>query len=302
MQTTKKSRAFLEKLLQSPPALPFEMGLLPTLFAVTREGSNAPLGELADLIERSQSLSVQLLSLANSAAYGLEFKVSTLRQAVSILGVREIRMLAAMVGMAAIIREAKLPPGFDANALWEHQLAVAVISRGLATELGGPFGLCGPCAREEDRLNTDPDEAYVIGLLHDIGKILFALNSPDLWELVEKNREKDGQRFIEAERAFWDIDHALIGAEMLHHWKLPLLLTEPVNWHHEPGLAVKYGMSTRLLAAANHIAHSGLAEGDDLCKEAVPLLPEGCDTIALAAALQQHLVNAHTGITATLVQ
>ena len=302
MQSQKESRAFLQKLLQSPISLPFEPTLLPTLFTITRENSNAPMGQLVDLIEHSQKLATRVLAIANSASYGLSYKVSTLHHAVSILGVREIRLLAVLVGMASIIQEVKLPKDFDIITLWKHQLKTAAIARALATELGGPSGLCGPSAKEEDRLGMAPDEAYAAGLLHDIGKILFAAASPDTWEAVEASWDKEGQQYFEAENAYWGLDHALIGAEMLHHWKLPLLLTDPINWHHAPELASTYKMGARLLAAANIIAHDTHNGEHGLCERAVALLPKGVDAFALELSVIQSLANADSDSLAALIK
>ncbi len=294
MKHPKKSRSFLQKLLQNIPALPFEPALLPTLFAVTKEGSTASTDELVALIERSQNLAVRVLSVANSAAYGLEFGVSTLHRAISILGFREIRLLAVMVGLASVIKGTKLPEGLDVTALWKHQLSVAVIAKTMAAELGGASGICGPSALEEDRLRMLPDEAYVAGLLHDLGKVFLAASRPDLWEEVEKAWRESDLQYFETENAYWGMDHALIGAEVLHHWKFPLLLTEPINWHHAPELAPTHKMDARLLAAANYISNSGLGSKGEVCEEAVLLLPQGCNVSALADALVESLAKVET--------
>jgi HD-like signal output (HDOD) protein len=302
MQPIEKSRLSLQRLLQNPPQMPFEPALLPMLFAMTREDSAASLSDLVTLIERSQKLTLRVLAITNSAAYGLPFKVSTLHQAVLILGLREIRLQVIMVGMSSVLNAKKLPKAFNITTLWGHQLKVAAIAKSLAAELGGPSGICGPFADEENRLNMAPDEAYIIGFLHDIGKVFFAASCPDLWEDVEKTWKKNEQHYFEAENEYWDIDHALIGATVLHYWKLPLLLTEPVNWHHVPELATTYTMEARLLAAANHIAHSDFDVQNELCEEAVSLLPEEIDDAALMTAMAHNLAIASIGTLENLVK
>jgi len=302
MQHTEKSTAFLHKLLQHPPKLPFEPALLPMLFAMTREDSTASVRDLVGLIERSQKLVVRMLTIANSAAYGLEFKIATLHQAIRILGIREIRLLVLWAGVSSVLHEARLPHAFDVTALWNHQLKVAAIAKALVAELGGSAGVCGSSAKEEDRLRMASDEAYVTGFLHDIGKVFFAASRPDLWEAVETIWKKGALPYFEAENIYWGIDHALIGARVLHAWKLPLLLTESINWHHEPELAPIYKMEARLIAAADHIARSDFAAENGLCEEAVALLPEGVDAGALAIVLAQSLANARGGTAMSLVE
>lgn len=301
-QKQDKSRSFLQKLLQSPPSLPFEPSLLPMLFAMTREDSKASTADLVALIEHSQKLTARVLAIANSAAYGLEFKVSSLYQAVRILGVHEVRMLAILVGTASVIEGAKLPRNFEVSTLWRHQLKVAAVARRLAEDLGGPNGVCGPAAPEGDRLTMLPDEAYVAGLLHDIGKVFFAASRPDLWEDVEKIWKESGLRYFEAEESYWGMDHAYIGAAVLHAWKLPLLLTESVNWHHAPELAPAYGMEARLVAAANHFVHGEYDAERYPWEHVVSLLPAGFDADALKASLAQSLSAAKTEALAVFVQ
>ena len=292
MQTHKEARAFLNKLMQSPPPLPFEATLLPLLFAMTSDGSTASTADLVSLIERSQKLTVRVLAIANSAAYGLEFQVTTLHRAISILGICEVRNLAVLVGTASVIKEAKLPQAFNINGLWQHQLKTAALGRALAAHLGGPSGVCGPAAKKDDRLGMLPDEAYVAGLLHDIGKVFFAASRPDLWEAVEEKRRGEGLQCFEAENAYWGMDHALIGAEVLHSWKLPLLLTEPINWHHAPEQAPSFKMESRLLAAASILALDGKDVTVTLGQKIMPLLPEGSCTAAVGEVVAKVLAAA----------
>ena len=284
-----EARIFLAELAENPPALPYEPALLPMLFAATREDSTAAIDDLTVLIERSQKLASRVLSIANSAVYALESTVTSLRRAISILGFREVRSLVVMLGAVSAIKGAKLPKRFDIAALWRHQLQAATIAKTLAEALAGPSGICGPAASDEDRLSMAPDEAYAAGLLHDIGQVFFAAGRPGVWEAVQELRRESGIQYFEAEDAYWGIDHALIGAQVLHYWKLPLLLTDPINWHHAPELAPAYKMEARLLAAANCIAHSGLDAEGSLPEAALSLMPGGVDPVRLGAAVAQSL-------------
>ena len=261
------------------------------LFAVTNEKSRASTNDLVTLIKRSQKLASRMLTIANSAAYGLEYKVSSLEQAVRILGIREIRLLVVLIGMAAMTQGTKLPDSFNLTELWKHQLKTAAIAKALATVLGGPAGRCGPSAGEESRLAMDPDTAYAAGLLHDIGKVFFAVGTPDLWREVEEVWEKGALKYFEIENNFLGMDHAFIGAGILHHWRLPLLLTEPINWHHEPELAQAYKMDARLVAVADHIAHSEFDAEGNLCAEVASLLPRGYDPAQIKSAVEKSIAD-----------
>ncbi|WP_291301578.1 HDOD domain-containing protein [Desulfovibrio sp. MES5] len=294
MQPQEDARACLQELQQKPPMLPFEPDLLPMLFAATKNSSATPAKGLVTLIERSQKLTTRVLATANSAAYGQEFKVSTLHRAINILGLKTIRTLVVMVGMAAVIKGANLPKSFDIKELWKHELATAAIAKILAAELGGLDGVWGPSADEKNRLLMDPDEAYIAGLLHDIGKVFFAACRPELWETMTNTCKECCRQYFEVENNYWSMDHALIGAVVLYQWKLPLILTEPINWHHSPDMAPTCKLEAQLLAAANIIARNPPDADGRLCEKAAAFLPENCDQTAIAAAIAQYFSTTET--------
>lgn len=294
-----EARSFLEELAENPPLLPYEPTLLPLLFAATKEDSNASIDDLTALIERSQKLATRVLTLANSAMYALQSTVTSLRRAISILGFREVRTLVIMIGAVSAIKAAKLPKAFDAVALWRHQLKTATLAKTLAEALGKGVGL--PGGKPAEGLEMAPDEAYAAGLLHDIGKVFLAASRPHIWETIEADCRNKGLSFHEAEEEYWSMDHALIGAQVLHYWKLPLLLTDPINWHHAPLLAPAYMEDAKLLSTANIIANLGLNADGSLPAEAIALLPEGADAEKLAEVVKAGLENDQSETLANLM-
>ena len=271
-----EARTFLAELAEKPPWLPYEPALLPMLFSATREDSTASINDITALIERSQKLASRVLAISNSAVYALESTVTTLGRAVSILGFREVRTLVIMVGAVSAIKGAKLPKRFDINTLWQHQLKTAAIAKALTAYLDSE---CNKGRlRKEDTPALAPDEAYVTGLLHDIGKVFLAAVRSGIWEEIEGIRKDMGISFAEAEDAYWGMDHALIGAQVLHYWKIPLLITDPINWHHAPHVAPAYRAETAMLSAANIIANHPGAEEGEMPADALFLLPAGTDT------------------------
>ncbi|MDL2207503.1 HDOD domain-containing protein [Desulfovibrio sp. OttesenSCG-928-F20] len=273
-----EARAFLEELSDNPPWLPYEPMLLPQLFAATKEDSTASVDDLTLLIERSQKLATRVLSLANSALYALESTVTSLRRAVSILGFREVRTLVVMIGAVSAIKGAKLPKEFDANELWRHQVNTASLAKGLTMAMS---------SLPENGLEMAPDEAYAAGLLHDIGKVFLAAGRPAIWAEIENLRREKNISFFEAENEYWGMDHALIGAQVLHYWKLPLLLTDPINWHHAPDVAPAFGAEARLLAAANLLAHDGLPAEGPLPDFVLAMLPAGVNPEKAATIVRE---------------
>jgi HD-like signal output (HDOD) protein len=294
-----EARLFLRELSDNPPRLPYEPDLLPRLFACTKDSSKASIDDLTRLIEGSPKLASRVLAIANSAVYALEGSISSLKRAVSVLGFREVRLLVVMVGAVAAIKGAKMPKDFDVMGLWRHQLRTAAVGR----ELSAAMSAEAKAGRLEKncRPGLDPDEAYVGGLLHDIGKVFLAAARPQTWEQIEGMRLDSGLTFAEAEDAYWGMDHALIGAQVLHFWKLPLLLTDPINWHHAPALAPALQREAMLMAAANLIAHYTEADQGALPEEADKLLPAGLDRACLAEPLKSALEHDHSEMIMGLV-
>lgn len=284
-----EARLFLNDLAQNPPQLPYEPTLISTLFAATNEGSTTSIDDITALIEQSQKLATRVLYLANSALYALQSSVTSLRRAISILGFREVRTLVLMIGVTSLVQDIPLPKNFDGKKIWRHQVKTAIIAKALASAAAKGIGMAG--GRPDTSLVMDPDEAYVAGLLHDIGKVFLASGRPLIWEAIEKASLDGKLSFHEAEEAYWNMDHSVIGSHVLHYWRLPLLLTEPINWHHAPHLATTFAPETRLLAAANAIAHEGVNTEGAIPATAIELMPEGSDPFIIGALVEKALTN-----------
>ncbi|MDR2160704.1 MAG: HDOD domain-containing protein [Desulfovibrio sp.] len=293
-QACERAQAFLSELAETPPMVPYEPELLPLLFNATREQSTATLQDIANLVERSQNLAARLLNIANSAYYVLEFKVTSLSRAISVLGLREVRSLVLMVGMVAAIKGVKLPEKFDSRALWQHHIKTAILARHLTAALHAE---AAPEKSDPRNLTAfAPDEAYVAGLLHDLGKVFLASTRPGIWLEIEALRVREGCTFAEAENAYWGIDHGLIAAQVLNTWKLPLILTEAIQWHHAP----EGRMEASLLSAADTLAKAGYVPGELPGEAVLGLLPPGVKGETLAEALKTRMSGERGGVLASM--
>jgi putative nucleotidyltransferase with HDIG domain len=234
-----RGQRFLSELPEIKRDLPFHPELLRTLFAQTGEDSFASMEEIAATISQDPGMTARVLTLANSAFYGLQAQVSTVSRALTVLGLKELRNLVLVLGMQAMAGKSPAPEGFDMRQFWEHQLSTALCARHLAEATGA----------------ADPDLLFTSGLLHDFGKLLTALHRPEDWQAIESLRRSEDISYREAEERHWGLEHGLIGALTLNSWDLPPELTEPVNWHHAPDLSPDFQSQCGLLCLADALHH-----------------------------------------------
>lgn len=233
-----RGQKFLLELPSIRNELPFSPDLLTRLFGLTDEDGASPLEAIASAIAEDQGLSARLLSLANSAFYGLQAQVRTVNRAVAVLGLREVRGLVLILGMHGLAASRPLPADFTLAPYLEHQLAVAIAAMALARE----------------SRTMAPDDAFTAGVLHDLGKLLTALYRPDDWLAEQALAAAENLPWHEAEERHWGLDHGLIGAMVLRSWNLPETLTEPVNWHHAPEAAPGRREPGRIIGLADACA------------------------------------------------
>ncbi len=169
------------------------------------------------LLETDQGLAMKLLRLVNSSYYGLSKKVATLQRAVALLGVEQLRcMLLSVTVSESLIKELRRRARKDQQALWEHSLACAVCCELFAEKV----------------LPKRASEAFVLGLLHDVGKLLFMECAAETYQEVEKAARERGVSMAEAEQDLLGVDHATVARWLAEKWELPPILTFPLWWHH----------------------------------------------------------------------
>lgn len=234
-----KGQEFLRELPEIRQDLPFSPSLLGQLFSMTSESSLTPLDNVAIAINQDQGLSTKVLTLANSAFYGLQARVTSVARAVALLGLKEIRNLLLLLGTQALTVRHAYPKDFDIRLYWDHQLAVASCAKMLASH----------------KPELDEDVLFTAGLLHDLGMLLTALYRPQDWQAIHDDVQTNSFTWSQAEERHWGLEHGLIGAMTLNSWNLPHELTEPVNWHHAPHLAEERQEEARIICAADALHH-----------------------------------------------
>jgi len=177
---------------------------------------NVSATELAKAIKSDPSISSKVLRLVNSAFYGLSGKISSVSQAIVILGFNTVRNIFLSVSVFELLPKNEDFGGFQISKFWEHSIGCAVISKIFGQRLG----------------MKDPEEVFTAGLLHDVGKVVIAKLFREDFSTILKTTHKEKVLFLDAEQEVLGITHYKIGELIAKDWKLPSTLTETICFHH----------------------------------------------------------------------
>lgn len=198
-------------------------------------GSDAD--DLLRVVEQDPAVATRLMQVVNSAYCGLRNPAGDLKTAITLLGLERVRNLALTITVGAVFGRDTPVGRLDPVRLWDHSVCVATVSRLIA--------------RHSDYCN--PEEAYLAGLLHDIG-LLFI--NQHLGKLVPRVlvQMSTGLSLTEAERRVLAFDHAQIGAYVAWRCSFPESLVEAIDFHHAPQLCPEAGRAlARVVSVANYL-------------------------------------------------
>jgi len=196
---------------------------IPTLPAIVFElnkylqDPEVSIAKVSETIEKDQAIALKILKLVNSAFYGFKTRISDIRNAVILLGYNAVRNSIISVSVIKSFSPVLSLEGFDITEFWKHSLAVAVTGKNLA----------------QTSHRESPDNCFVGGLLHDVGKIIMAQYFRDMFEKVWLAARNEYASFYEAEKNEIPIDHTKIGGYLAAKWQLPQGLVDAIRWHHD---------------------------------------------------------------------
>ncbi len=231
------------------PSLPAVVGEL----IRTLDNESAGIDQLAEGIAKDQSLAARALRVANSPFYGIQHKVSSIHDAIVILGFRAVGSLV----MAASVTGYFTPPRdvpFNLDHFWRHGIGTALCARALARHAG-----------------LDTEAGFSAGLLHDIGVLMLLTTRPEHYAGVLAYRDEHDCHVPEAERAILGFDHAQAGEALTSRWRFPLEIVRAVALHHAPAGHLENYLAASL-ADVVHVANI-LAHALDLAGSPTALVP-----------------------------
>ncbi len=209
MSVTMDHTTQILKTIKELPPLPLVVQKL----LLVMEDDNSSADDISLVLNSDQAMTSKVLKLVNSSFYGLSGKVSTVPRAIVILGVAAMRNLALGLGVTRVL--SKAGTGELQEKFWDHSIAAAAA--------------CEVLARHTKTIV--PEEAFVAGLLHDIGHLVLLLAVPDEFMQV---MDMGPVNMVENERRFIGMAHTRAGQKLLKQWKLPGNICDAIRFHHTP--------------------------------------------------------------------
>jgi putative nucleotidyltransferase with HDIG domain len=258
-------RSDLKKIIMDTKTLPTLPSVINKLNSLS-DNEKSTVQEMAKIVSSDQVLSARILRLANSPSYGF-YRVSTISNAMILLGVNVVKSLALSSSIFAIMEK-------DSVGLWEHSLGVGVASNLIARKLGLP----------------ECEEIATAGLLHDIGKVIIGLKCSEAEKDILKLVRERSIYTMEAEHEIIDTDHAEVGGWLSKSWFLPDKLSEPIAFHHDVAQSNNHRIKTAVVHIADTlIKASGFGNSGD--NFVPPIQQIAWDTLKLNEQLIAELVD-----------
>lgn len=231
--------------IQSLPTLPGSITRITKLLDNPETTAN----EVGKEIEADQVLSAKVLKLVNSGFYGFSQPISTIPHAMVLLGFEVVKTLVLSTTVLDMMSRSMA-------GLWQHSLACA--------------RTCGIIARHLDL--DDPEETSVIGLLHDLGKVVLEEHLGDEFAEIARIIDEENTLFYEAEERVLGVTHANVGAWLLDKWQLPSNLVEPIMYHHNFHPARTHAVRTAVVHISDILVRAeGYGSGGD---RRIPVISE----------------------------
>ncbi len=224
-----------------------------TEFQQAMSNPEIPVEKIASIIEKDTGLTSTVLKTANSSFYGLSKKVSTVKQAISVLGYRTLERIFLT---QTIQKSFKAEDSEISSNLWQHSLATAIASQ-IIVSIKNP---------------SLSEQAFIAGLLHDLGKFILYNFRKDETKLLIKELEKiPFQYSVPLEINAYGLNHQDVGAFFAEQWQFPEVVFDSIRYHHSIDFANKNkDVIASVMIANNFIKAAELGQSSSRLIELIP--------------------------------
>lgn len=205
--------------------------------------------EIGEALQTDPSLTSRILKLINSAFYGLANEVSSIPQAVSLLGRTQLSNLLTGSVLTGLFDDV-YHEHFSLHEFWKHSIKTAIISRHLAMQNANII---------------DHDAFFTAGLLHDIGQLVIIKVDAQAYDEIQLLVET-GMDICQAEQQILGFDHTDLSSALLHKWGLPSLLIQCADKHHDIEHKGPFKIDTCIVYLANILSRYDLPESEEDAK------------------------------------
>ncbi|KPK02842.1 MAG: hypothetical protein AMK71_00895 [Nitrospira bacterium SG8_35_4] len=220
---------------------------LPTIPMIAQEilgvvgNEMTSVSKLEKIVENDPVISAKILSVANSAFFGVTTPAKTLSSAIMRVGFNNVKNIALGISLMTVLDNGRQGKSVDYQRIFNHSITVGFVARVIGKKL---------------KMSTS-EEMLMNGLLHDIGFLVLNRFFPDNYVKVLTVFEK-GKPLLEAEQEVLDFTHADIGGWLAEQWKLPAALIDSIRYHHSPSLAKKNVKQITIIHLADHMASNNI--------------------------------------------
>ena len=225
-----------ETIIKHSEKLPTLPGIaMKILEAVQKKDSD--LKEIADIIATDPPLSAEVLKIINSPFYGLPSKITSVFHGVNMMGLHTVKNLALSFSLIKKFRHSETR-GFDYTDFWKISLTAATASKFMARNINSDLA----------------EDAFFLGLLHNIGILAMIQTMPDQYRLVLSEMAGGDYTFEEAENQILGFNHMAVGEYLVKSWGLPEIFSVPIAHHHDPATLIDPCPEVLTLTRVLHLA------------------------------------------------
>jgi putative nucleotidyltransferase with HDIG domain len=271
-------------LLDSMDTLPAMPAVAARILGFSDDTASAT--DVAQVISGDPALTRALLKVANSAYYGFSRQLATVREAVLLLGFKQVRQIAVGASlMSSWNRSRGGDDGFNLDLFWGHTLSVAMLAETGARKFNA----------------ARPEEAFTAGMLHDIGVLALRKAMPGQFREVMSVARRGALSLWDAEMECVGFNHAELGGALCERWQLPARLVEAIGRHHDALLSPGFDGLAGVVSFADRVAdHHGIHAGYVRAAQVVPprALPDELATLEIASGgIDSVVARAHAFVT-----